>query len=227
MTPDWNAKAEDEDPVPYASLEDPQSLNLYAYVRNNPVDRVDADGHIDGATADEFIETAYRAEATTEVVCPECTPLVAAAAVVTTGVALYQHRDDIAATAQSLGNKIASFFKKSPPPAPSKGQTSNAEEGSQEHTKGARGSTYDKHTRTRSGERQPPNYKSYKRYTQPSGEKKKDQERKYFRKDRDGDSTSGSNDDSGGGSNQQSNQQSDQGSDQSSGQRSDQGGNGH
>jgi hypothetical protein len=42
MSPDWSAK---EDPVPYAQLDDPQSLNLYAYVRNNPLTRVDADGH--------------------------------------------------------------------------------------------------------------------------------------------------------------------------------------
>ena len=42
MSPDWSAK---EEPVPYAKLDDPQSLNLYAYVRNNPLSRVDADGH--------------------------------------------------------------------------------------------------------------------------------------------------------------------------------------
>ena len=29
MSPDWSAK---EDPVPYAVLTDPQSLNLYSYV---------------------------------------------------------------------------------------------------------------------------------------------------------------------------------------------------
>ncbi len=40
--PDWSAK---EEPVPYAKLEDPQSLNLYAYVRNNPLSRFDLDGH--------------------------------------------------------------------------------------------------------------------------------------------------------------------------------------
>ena len=47
MIPDWSAKAE---PVPYAKLEDPQSLNLYGYVRNNPLSRNDPDGHcnIDG-----------------------------------------------------------------------------------------------------------------------------------------------------------------------------------
>ena len=42
MTPDWADKPED---VPYGNLEDPQSLNLYAYVSNNPLSRADADGH--------------------------------------------------------------------------------------------------------------------------------------------------------------------------------------
>jgi RHS repeat-associated protein len=42
--PDWSAK---EEPVPYAKLEDPQSLNLYGYVRNNPLSRFDVDGHCD------------------------------------------------------------------------------------------------------------------------------------------------------------------------------------
>ena len=48
MSPDWSAKAE---PVPYSKLDDPQSLNLYAYVHNNPLNSVDVDGHlsIDGA----------------------------------------------------------------------------------------------------------------------------------------------------------------------------------
>jgi RHS repeat-associated protein len=41
-TPDWSAK---ETPVPYALFDDPQSLNLYAYVRNNPITRIDSDGH--------------------------------------------------------------------------------------------------------------------------------------------------------------------------------------
>ncbi len=44
MTPDWAAKAT---AVPYAMFDDPQSLNLYAYVRNNPTNRFDPDGHID------------------------------------------------------------------------------------------------------------------------------------------------------------------------------------
>ena len=42
MTPDWAAKAT---AVPYAVFGDPQTLNLYAYVENAPVNRADADGH--------------------------------------------------------------------------------------------------------------------------------------------------------------------------------------
>jgi RHS repeat-associated protein len=42
MSPDWSAK---EEPVPYATMDDPQSLNLYSYVKNNPLSHVDKDGH--------------------------------------------------------------------------------------------------------------------------------------------------------------------------------------
>jgi RHS repeat-associated protein len=42
MTPDWS---EDAEPIPYADLTVPQSLNLYGYVRNAPSTRTDPDGH--------------------------------------------------------------------------------------------------------------------------------------------------------------------------------------
>ncbi|MFZ0869009.1 MAG: RHS repeat-associated core domain-containing protein [Candidatus Sulfotelmatobacter sp.] len=42
MTPDWSGYP---DPVPYADLENPQTLNLYAYVENNPLNATDPDGH--------------------------------------------------------------------------------------------------------------------------------------------------------------------------------------
>ena len=42
ITPDWAAKAA---AVPYADFADPQSLNLYTYVRNIPTSKVDPDGH--------------------------------------------------------------------------------------------------------------------------------------------------------------------------------------
>jgi RHS repeat-associated protein len=41
-SPDWSAQPQ---PVPYADLTDPQTLNLYSYVRNNPLAKADADGH--------------------------------------------------------------------------------------------------------------------------------------------------------------------------------------
>jgi len=42
MTPDWAAKPT---AVPYASFGNPQSLNLYSYVNNNPTTTRDPDGH--------------------------------------------------------------------------------------------------------------------------------------------------------------------------------------
>jgi RHS repeat-associated protein len=42
MTPDWAAKPIT---VPYANFGNPQSLNLYSYVENNPLTLVDTDGH--------------------------------------------------------------------------------------------------------------------------------------------------------------------------------------
>jgi RHS repeat-associated protein len=41
-SPDWSAKPQ---AVPYEDLYDPQSLNLYAYVENNPLSHADPDGH--------------------------------------------------------------------------------------------------------------------------------------------------------------------------------------
>jgi len=56
LSPDWSTRrtpgstlpldpADDKWPVPYAKLDNPQSLNLYSYVLNNPLGRADADGH--------------------------------------------------------------------------------------------------------------------------------------------------------------------------------------
>ena len=39
---DWSAKPE---PVPYADFSNPQTLNQYAYVLNNPLGKPDSDGH--------------------------------------------------------------------------------------------------------------------------------------------------------------------------------------
>lgn len=60
LSPDWSAKAE---PVPYAKLGNPQSLNLYSYVWNNPLSRNDPDGHYtcaDGAKCDSANDKAFQ-----------------------------------------------------------------------------------------------------------------------------------------------------------------------
>ncbi|MGA9071365.1 MAG: RHS repeat-associated core domain-containing protein [Terracidiphilus sp.] len=44
LSPDWSAKVA---PVPYAKLDNPQTLNLYSYMRDNPLGGSDPDGHCD------------------------------------------------------------------------------------------------------------------------------------------------------------------------------------
>jgi RHS repeat-associated protein len=46
LTPDWSAR---QQAVPYADPGNPQTLNLYAYVLNNPTSHVDLDGHYGGS----------------------------------------------------------------------------------------------------------------------------------------------------------------------------------
>jgi RHS repeat-associated protein len=68
MSPDWADKPE---AVPYSTLDNPQSLNLYGYVNNNPLSNLDSDGHVvvekatnyvyypvSGATASEALNQA-------------------------------------------------------------------------------------------------------------------------------------------------------------------------
>jgi RHS repeat-associated protein len=42
LSPDWSVQVE---PVPYANLANPQTLNLYAYTANNPLSVLDLSGH--------------------------------------------------------------------------------------------------------------------------------------------------------------------------------------
>lgn len=59
MSPDWSTS---EDPVPHSALTDPQTLNLYAYVGNNPLNKIDSDGHASGwfsGWVETSIEEAY------------------------------------------------------------------------------------------------------------------------------------------------------------------------
>jgi RHS repeat-associated protein len=46
MSPDYSGDGgTDPEPVPWADYTNPQSLNLYSYVQNNPLTNVDPDGH--------------------------------------------------------------------------------------------------------------------------------------------------------------------------------------
>jgi RHS repeat-associated protein len=76
-TPDWAAKAT---AVPYAEFSDPQSLNLYSYVRNVPTVGYDSDGHQDVQT----LRQAAPAVAPAAAACAAATPCLAAA--ITVGV---------------------------------------------------------------------------------------------------------------------------------------------
>lgn len=45
ITPDFGGPLLIPDPVPWAEFDDPQTLNLYSYVRNIPTTGIDPDGH--------------------------------------------------------------------------------------------------------------------------------------------------------------------------------------
>jgi RHS repeat-associated protein len=51
ITPDWAAKPA---AVPYAVLGDPQTLNLYTYVRNIPTSQIDKDGHCPPCSVEDW-----------------------------------------------------------------------------------------------------------------------------------------------------------------------------
>ncbi len=52
MTPDWAASPV---PIPYANPANPQTLNLYGYVQNNPITGTDPDGHWDWNDVGNFV----------------------------------------------------------------------------------------------------------------------------------------------------------------------------
>jgi RHS repeat-associated protein len=95
-SPDWSARPE---PVPYADLADPQSLNQYVYVRNNPLSHTDADGHDDTATSvlnlgQEISEA------------PDEVSKLLGGALILTGVALGANDPDIQKAVSSIGDFI-------------------------------------------------------------------------------------------------------------------------
>jgi len=170
MSPDWSAE---EEAVPYADLDDPQSLNLYAYVSNNPLASVDADGH-DEEEGDEDEEELAQLD-------PRCLP--------------YPCGPPSPGMPPFLPTPL------SPYPIPSAGLPANAQENptssdtatpgirvpmAAEHkpkkqSKGSKKRTNNKHTKKRPGESHPPNYKPYRTPEKTPPKPKQP----YFRKDRD------------------------------------------
>ena len=53
MSPDWADKPET---VPYGDLKNPQSLNLYGYLNNDPLSKVDKDGHQACPACEQVVE---------------------------------------------------------------------------------------------------------------------------------------------------------------------------
>jgi hypothetical protein len=182
--------------VPYADLGDPQSLNQYSYVRNIPTVKVDADGHCpDGCVIEAGVV------------------VVAAAVVVTAvAIVVLQNPEVQKAGIRALtsigetlaGIKINPFPSHAPGlptvPPPSvpnanantqtPASTSNAgtvststSSAMAEHTKGERGSTEEKHTKTRSGrsttkDRQKPGFRKHKDFQKSKEQKEAEQQRK-------------------------------------------------
>jgi len=88
MSPDWAAKPE---AVPYSKLDNPQSLNLYNYVGNNPLSRADVDGHVWPILALAGSGTLLTEESPLAALGPIGWSIIGATAVTAAGVAIYEH----------------------------------------------------------------------------------------------------------------------------------------
>jgi RHS repeat-associated protein len=116
-------------PLPYADITDPQTLNKYAYVRNNPLRYVDPDGHCIwdlcvGEGAAVYAAGAATVTAAAYLMTPQGKQS-AAAAISLAGTAL-----DSAANALSnlVFNEKADPSKANPPSAPTPGESGKTKE---------------------------------------------------------------------------------------------------
>src|SRR6202165_1094511 len=102
ITPDWAAKAA---AVPYADFADPQSLNLYTYVRNVPTSKVDVDGHCleDACVVEAGVAVSFLVIATAQYLSMPST------------------QRSLSSAAAAASSTIRGWFHKNPPSTPTTG----------------------------------------------------------------------------------------------------------
>jgi RHS repeat-associated protein len=209
VSADWSATPV---PVPYADLTDPQTLNLYGYVRGIPTTNVDVDGHGCPPVCDTDVKVDMEmVKQTLQQLGPAAGPAIAAAGpavlialpsvgamvLVATQPPMENHpADDPPSAGNMMLDALNPPYVAAPPlPKPNTQPTTpNTQPNPQtppapqmaEHTKDKRKSTKDDHEKVRPGKSPPPNYKPDRQYVQPKDDKKKDKKDKpYHRKDRD------------------------------------------
>jgi RHS repeat-associated protein len=125
-SPDWNGKPE---PVPYAKLDNPQTLNQYAYVLNSPLGKADSDGHCPwclalaggGALAEES-PLAFAG--------PPGWAVIGATAIGVAAVAIYDHFN-------SQSSNVVHSEQAAPPPLPTQTAQPDAQSGTAQPTTAA------------------------------------------------------------------------------------------
>lgn len=117
MTPDW---AERPTAVPYAAFGNPQTLDLYDYVQNNPNAKIDPDGHRDDSSLGETLATAIAGvvnvyvgadKAATSVAYALSTPITEEAGVAAAAYEGYQAAGQMAAGVTQLAGVITGNVK--------------------------------------------------------------------------------------------------------------------
>jgi RHS repeat-associated protein len=186
-------------PVPYANFGDPQSLNLYGYVRNMPTSKVDLDGHecptcpIETPTAADWalIDAAGGAVSPIVPIVVLGAPSLGAMTLVATQPPMQNHpADDPPNAGDMMLDALNPSFQPAPPlpnpnaqptppttkPTPPTTQPKQAPPAPQmaahRKRKGSKRRTHDKHTGRRSGASPPPNYSPDREYEQPKNDKK-------------------------------------------------------